>query len=353
MVTKKNRTVPPTDGEPLSRKTSAETQTVGEVRKKVEEMTWQEDEAKKRANGHAVSSGDKDTVSETASIKVDEEDAAAKTEGNVPLEAGWEEIGSADAEGAASEVSHKRKQLDRNDSSLGAEDALKRAKEDEAKVGWFGGRSLTCQEAPETTTESATEAKDEVKPNDAADGSPAVAAPAPVKKPQTTFSSFSSSASPFSAGLKHTSAFGSAAAQPVASSSSSPKPSAFGGYSSAFSAFAAKDKKDLKTNDKPEGSKSSFGDILKDTQEDKGNDKGDKLQMTTQDGTLFLLSVLMKVPTGEEDEETIYQLRVKLHVMEKDGGWKERGTGPLRLNVRKSDGKGARLGEWIPLVFQR
>jgi hypothetical protein len=55
--------------------------------------------------------------------------------------------------------------------------------------------------------------------------------------------------------------------------------------------------------------------------------------------------VLMEVPTGEEDEETVYQLRVKLHVMEKDGGWKERGTGPLRLNVRKSDGKGARLGE--------
>jgi hypothetical protein len=140
------------------------------------------------------------------------------------------------------------------------------------------------KEESETPSEQVVDSKGEDKPTDAVDEQSAIAAPAPVKKPQTTFSSFSSAASPFSAGLKHTSAFGSAAAQPVASSSSSPKPSAFGGYSSAFSAFAAKDKKEAKAEDKAEGSKSSFGDILKDTQEDKGNDKGDKLQMTTQDG---------------------------------------------------------------------
>jgi len=50
------------------------------------------------------------------------------------------------------------------------------------------------------------------------------------------------------------------------------------------------------------------------------------------------------VHTGEEDEETIYQTRAKLYVMQSDGGWKERGVGTLRLNVRASDGKGARLG---------
>lgn len=37
--------------------------------------------------------------------------------------------------------------------------------------------------------------------------------------------------------------------------------------------------------------------------------------------------------------------------MEKDGGWRERGVGMFKVNVRRSDGKGARLGEYseIPL----
>jgi hypothetical protein len=30
--------------------------------------------------------------------------------------------------------------------------------------------------------------------------------------------------------------------------------------------------------------------------------------------------------------------------MQTDGGWKERGVGALKLNVRESDGKGPRLG---------
>ena len=98
-------------------------------------MTWKEGEAKKRANGHAAT-GDKvtDTTPETALIEADEE-TAAEIEESVPLEAGWEKIGSTDAEGAAVEVSHKRKQMDRNDSSLGSgEDVLKRTKEEETKV---------------------------------------------------------------------------------------------------------------------------------------------------------------------------------------------------------------------------
>ena len=48
--------------------------------------------------------------------------------------------------------------------------------------------------------------------------------------------------------------------------------------------------------------------------------------------------------TGEEDENTKYSLRTKLYSMEPDGGWKERGVGVLKLNVRREDGKGARLG---------
>lgn len=53
---------------------------------------------------------------------------------------------------------------------------------------------------------------------------------------------------------------------------------------------------------------------------------------------------LMLVSTGEESEDTIYQTRTKLYVMEPDGGWRERGVGMFKLNVRKVDGKGARLG---------
>jgi Ran-binding protein 3 len=51
-----------------------------------------------------------------------------------------------------------------------------------------------------------------------------------------------------------------------------------------------------------------------------------------------------KTTTGEEEEDTKYSLRSKLYSMEPDGGWKERGVGVLKVNVRKGDGKGARLG---------
>ncbi|KAF5376351.1 hypothetical protein D9757_008644 [Collybiopsis confluens] len=49
-----------------------------------------------------------------------------------------------------------------------------------------------------------------------------------------------------------------------------------------------------------------------------------------------------EVSTGEEDEETIHQVRGKLFALV-DGAWKERGTGLLKLNVRVTDGAGARL----------
>lgn len=48
--------------------------------------------------------------------------------------------------------------------------------------------------------------------------------------------------------------------------------------------------------------------------------------------------------TGEEEEETITQVRGKLFSLADGTSWKERGTGLLKLNVRASDGGGARLG---------
>ena len=49
--------------------------------------------------------------------------------------------------------------------------------------------------------------------------------------------------------------------------------------------------------------------------------------------------------TGEEDDDTIYQVRGKLFALSSQNQWQERGTGTLRLNVRRSDGAGARLSE--------
>src|SRR5258705_1726951 len=47
--------------------------------------------------------------------------------------------------------------------------------------------------------------------------------------------------------------------------------------------------------------------------------------------------------TGEEEEETIHQVRGKLFSLQ-GTSWKERGSGVLRLNVKQEDGMGARLG---------
>ena len=50
------------------------------------------------------------------------------------------------------------------------------------------------------------------------------------------------------------------------------------------------------------------------------------------------------VITGEEEEETLLHIRGKLYALCPQNQWKERGTGQLKLNVRRADGSGARLG---------
>lgn len=52
------------------------------------------------------------------------------------------------------------------------------------------------------------------------------------------------------------------------------------------------------------------------------------------------------VPTGEEDEQTVCQVRGKLFTLD-SGAWKERGMGIMRLNVRRDNGTGARLSECL------
>ncbi|PPQ93877.1 hypothetical protein CVT25_013586 [Psilocybe cyanescens] len=78
----------------------------------------------------------------------------------------------------------------------------------------------------------------------------------------------------------------------------------------------------------------TFGERLRagrDDDEDGKWDEDNKIQLTEQD-----------VLTGEEEEETLHQVRGKLFSLD-ENQWRERGTGLLKLNVRVVDGTGARL----------
>ncbi|KAG0704822.1 hypothetical protein DFH29DRAFT_783960, partial [Suillus ampliporus] len=80
---------------------------------------------------------------------------------------------------------------------------------------------------------------------------------------------------------------------------------------------------------------STFGERLRagrDHEENEPEDEKEKEKLQEQD-----------VVTGEEDEETIHHVRAKLYALCPQNQWKERGTGLLKLNVRRSDGAGARL----------
>ncbi|KAJ7300877.1 hypothetical protein DFH08DRAFT_907770 [Mycena albidolilacea] len=79
----------------------------------------------------------------------------------------------------------------------------------------------------------------------------------------------------------------------------------------------------------------SFGEKLragKDEEEGKSDEESAKPVLTEQE---FM--------TGEEEEETLHQVRGKLFSLVDGTQWKERGTGTIKLNVRRSDGGGARL----------
>ena len=87
-----------------------------------------------------------------------------------------------------------------------------------------------------------------------------------------------------------------------------------------------------------EGSSTSFGARLRAERDASDGEASDaeerRVRLTEQE-----------VRTGEEEEDTVYQVRGKLFTLSAQNQWKERGTGMLRLNVRRQDGSGARLGE--------
>ncbi|KAH9479236.1 Brefeldin A resistance protein [Psilocybe cubensis] len=83
-----------------------------------------------------------------------------------------------------------------------------------------------------------------------------------------------------------------------------------------------------------DGGATTFGERLrasKNGAEEGKWDEDNKVQLEEQD-----------VMTGEEEEETLHQVRGKLFSLH-ENSWKERGTGLLKLNVKVVDGTGARL----------
>ncbi|KAI0832048.1 hypothetical protein BC628DRAFT_1453097 [Trametes gibbosa] len=104
----------------------------------------------------------------------------------------------------------------------------------------------------------------------------------------------------------------------------------FGGAAEGSALDAGKDDESEK-----ESGGLSFGERLreaKDKESDEASDEEKRFNLTEQE-----------VHTGEEDEETVYQVRGKLFTLSPQNQWKERGTGTIRLNVRREDGGGARL----------
>jgi Ran-binding protein 3 len=105
---------------------------------------------------------------------------------------------------------------------------------------------------------------------------------------------------------------------------------------------------DEQENERPP---STFGERLRagrDDEEEEPEEENEREKLQEQEGTRFhFLDVpmftLVAVVTGEEDEETIHHVRAKLYALCSQNQWKERGTGLLKLNVRRSDGGGARL----------
>ncbi|KAL4251573.1 hypothetical protein ABKN59_006700 [Abortiporus biennis] len=118
-----------------------------------------------------------------------------------------------------------------------------------------------------------------------------------------------------------------------------------GGAASSSSSFAGTThKKDTSATESGSGEESeagdkkekvSFGERLRAGKDlEDGEDSGEEKKVTLTE---------QEIHTGEEDEETVYQVRGKLFFLSPQNQWKEKGTGMLKVNVKREDGSGARL----------
>jgi len=80
----------------------------------------------------------------------------------------------------------------------------------------------------------------------------------------------------------------------------------------------------------------SFGEKLR-----AGRDQDEETASDEEKGKFSLEE--QQIITGEEDEDTLYQVRGKLFSLSSQNQWAERGTGLLKLNVRRYEGTGARI----------
>jgi Ran-binding protein 3 len=83
----------------------------------------------------------------------------------------------------------------------------------------------------------------------------------------------------------------------------------------------------------------SFDEVLK-----QGNDN-DEDEVVASKVSTQLPQGHADLKTGEEDEKTLTSARGKLYTMTEDKNWKERGTGTVRCNILKEKETSARLGE--------
>ncbi|KIR60503.1 ran-binding protein 3, partial [Cryptococcus bacillisporus CA1873] len=365
-----------TDGDPAE-------QNVGEVRKQVEKMSYEEGQSKSQGDKNNDNNSDKGDESwekiekeETEGVKGDglkrkaldrndtsfntvEQDVATKRQKDTPSPTGEEPVQPAQPpkkpqasfsafassaspfaslktaspapalQGAAPAPAHG------DDTRAIAPASAPREEKKQATFGDFAKSSPFT--SGKSTPSLTTPAEDEPGSSTTSTSTPAPG-PAPATtttKPQATFSSFSSSSSPFTSSVSKPKPKPSPSPFPFASASAPIKGSAFGTYSNNATPFgsgaAGAAVSDEGVNVEQQGNKrASFGDILKESRGDVQVEKEGKVAMHEQD-----------VTTGEEDEDTVFQARSKLFVNEK--GWKERGVGLLKLNVQRSDGSGARL----------
>ena len=98
----------------------------------------------------------------------------------------------------------------------------------------------------------------------------------------------------------------------------------------------------------------SFGERLRASKDKEEGNEEKRLSFTEQESrsidvflALSLVTYIYLAHTGEEDEQTVYQVRGKLYALNAQHQWKERGTGQLKLNVRRDDGTGARLRAFL------
>ncbi|KEP51410.1 diacylglycerol O-acyltransferase 2B [Rhizoctonia solani 123E] len=122
------------------------------------------------------------------------------------------------------------------------------------------------------------------------------------------------------------------------------KHQAFGQYSTGLSRFGAhtarKTSQDGANQQSEDGAEKAvlghaeFDDILK-TKGDFGTE--------SEDNATRMEMQRIQYNTGEEEDFTLFQTRAKLYTQDEQFAYKERGTGLLKLNVRRSDGEGARI----------